>query len=90
MAPATAGAQPEERTSAVATAEREAPTETIATGEREGTTEKIATTDDDAKTEVIRTDTDPKHKEPGTGEGLSRLALGSGQIAQGEQVALDS
>lgn len=64
VAPATAGAQPEERTAAVATAEREAPTETIATGEREGTTEKIATSDDDAKTEVIRTDTDPKHQGP--------------------------
>jgi hypothetical protein len=46
------GAQPEERTAAVATTEREAPTETI------------ATTDDDARTEVIRTDTDAKHAMP--------------------------
>jgi len=60
IAPQPTGAQPEERTAAVATAEREAPTETIATTESDAPTETI-TTGDDAKTEVIRTDTDPKH-----------------------------
>ncbi|BCP00578.1 B-4DMT family transporter [Mycobacterium intracellulare] len=46
-----AGAQTEERTSAVATAEREAPTETMPT--EESPTETIAKTEDDPKTEVI-------------------------------------
>jgi hypothetical protein len=64
---AAGAAQPEERTSAVATAERDAPTETIPTTERDTPTESIPTgrwgaptetthtAEDDPKTEVIRT-----------------------------------
>jgi len=74
--PHPAGAQHEERTSAIATAEHEAPTKTIATAEHEAPTETISTAeheaptetistiDDDAKTAVIRTDTEPKHAGP--------------------------
>ncbi len=56
----TAGAQAEERRSAVATAEREAPTETISTTAHESPTESIAKTEDDPKTEVIRTEHKPE------------------------------